>query len=180
MTGVVGYHYFVSTTYSQPKQENTRLTLIEGIAFGTINWAYVFGGGSQEKMLFWRVGLAIAKFCLRWLALPGVAGLLYYWGYVGAAKWVLGGYGVYIAFHIVLFSWRYMNRRRLRKQYADLEGKLKRLIQIYQSVDASTLNPTRLREQIADLEKEETFFKPAVYAILDRAIQRDPTMLTFE
>jgi hypothetical protein len=151
-----------------------------GLAFGTINWAYVFGGSSDVNMLSWRLGLSIAKFCIRWLALPAVAGLLYYLGYMNAAKWVLVAYGVYVAFHLVLFPWHYMRRRRLKKQYADLEQKLKGLIQIYQSVSASTLNPTRLREQIAELEKGETFFKPAVYAILDRAIARDPAVLVFE
>ena len=148
-----------------------------GQAFGTINWAYLFADGSAEKTIYWRVGLAIAKFCLRWLALPGIAGLLYFLGYVAAAKWVLIAYGVYIAFHLVLFPWRYLRRRTIKKHYSDMENRLGQVIQIYQSVSATTLNPTRLREQITAVEKDETFFKPAVYAILDRAIQRDPAVL---
>lgn len=134
----------------------------------------------SRKMTFWRVGLSLVTFCLRWFVLPAVAALLYYLGYLDAAKWVLAAYGVCIAYYLVLFPWRYAVRRKLKKEYADIKQRLKASIQVYQSVSATTINPTHLKKQIAELERGKSLFKPAVYAILDRAITRDPAVLVLE
>lgn len=152
--------------------------ILNGLIFGQM--ASLSNALRSRKTTFWRIGLTVATFCLRWFVLPAVAALLYYLGYLDAAKWVLGAYGVYIAYYLVLFPWRYSVRRRLKKEYADIKQRLKASIQIYQSVSATTINPTHVKEQIAQLEKGKSFFKPAVYAILDRAITRDPAALVLE
>ena len=50
---------------------------------------------------------------------------------------------------------------------------------LYTVASHSTINPSRLREQLVAAEEQGVMITPAVYAILDRAIQRDPAMLTY-
>lgn len=158
------------------------LRLMDGIksgsAIGSPNWAYVLSGGKYLNTLLWRLGLGLLKFALRWLLLPAVAGLAYYIGYVTAAMWILGLFGLLVVIRIVFLPSRYIRRRARKRQVAELEDKLKRPIQIYQSSHTRTLNPTLLRERIANAEREGALVRPAVYSILDRAIARDSAVFT--
>lgn len=151
-----------------------------GLAVGRTNWAYAFSGGKYGKTILWQIGFAVTKFIFRWLLMPGLAAMAYYFGYVQIATWTLVAFGVYITIHLLFFPKRFMKRRKLKKQVADLEDKLKRLIQIFACSNVNTLNPTTLRAQIADFEKDLVLLKPAVYSILDRAIQRDPSVFTID
>lgn len=151
-----------------------------GQAVGIINWPYVLAGGDFEKTLYYGVVSAAAKFIGRWILAPAAIATLYYFGYETAALWIAAPYGIYIAAHLALFPMRYRKRKTLRKEYRDWQEKHKKLVNIYQSVSTKVFNPTRLRELIARTENEEVFFRPAVYSILDRAIQRDPAVFTVQ
>jgi hypothetical protein len=151
-----------------------------GLAVGDTNWAYIFSGGSRGKTLIWQISFALIKFIFRWLLLPAVAAIGYYFGYTMFAKWVMIIFGVYIAVYILMFPGRYIQGRKKRKQYSDLLEEFKKMFQIWQCSNVTTLNPTRLKEQIANFEKVEIYFKPAVYSILDKAIERDPSVFTLD
>jgi hypothetical protein len=149
-----------------------------GSSIGSINWAYILSGGKYLKTLWWKFVLGAAKFALSWLLLPALAALAYYLGYKTVANWTLGLFGLVVVIRVILLPARYVGRRARKRQMGELSDKLKRLIQIYQSCNASTLNPKLLRERILEAERTEALIKPAVYAILDRAITRDPAVFT--
>jgi hypothetical protein len=149
-----------------------------GAATGQINFAYLLSGGRYFGTICWRVGLGFAKFVASWILLPAVAGFAYYLGYNNAAKWILVLFGILVALRIILLPGRFVRRRAQRRKAAEWDDKLKRLMQIKQSCHANTLNPTLLRERIAEAERGETLVSPAVYSILDRAIARDTAVFT--
>ncbi len=49
---------------------------------------------------------------------------------------------------------------------------MEHLIEIYILANGQTMNPSVLRKKIEEFEKEGMLVKPAVYSILDRAIQK--------
>ena len=151
-----------------------------GIAFGRTNWAYVFAEGKLGKTIMWQMGLSIARFIFRWLLLPAIAAMAYYFGYNEFSKWTLIAFGIYIVVHFLFFPKRISQRRKLKKGLSYLNEKLDGMRQIYMCTNVRTLHPTNLRAQIANLEKDQPCFPPAVYSILDRAIQRDPSVFTID
>src|ERR687892_1560875 len=149
-----------------------------GAATGQINLAYLLSGGKYFGTICWRVGLGLGKFVASWILLPAVAGFAYYLGYNNAAKWILMLFGILVTLRIILLPGRFVRRRAQRRKAAEWDDKLKRLMQIKQSCQANALNPTLLRERIAEAERGETLVSPAVYSILDRAIARDTAVFT--
>jgi hypothetical protein len=152
--------------------------IVSGQVFGTINWAYVFAGGRIDKAIIYQLTFSVAKFVLQWLLLPAIGILLYYKDFIKLATWVFVAYAVYIAFRVILFPKRFFERKELKKQHDKMEGVLKSVTQIYLNSNSETINPAQLRALMADAEKKGIPLKPAVYAILDRAIQRDPAVMT--
>ena len=151
-----------------------------GQAIGIINWAYIFSGGNIEKTLYWRVAFEISKFLARWILTPAIIIAVYYVGYHGIAKWIAIPYGIYVIIHVALFPRRYLRRKALTKELEEYESKLNALIGVYQSSSPEIFNPCRLRDLIARTESEEVLLRPAVYSILDRAINRDAAVFAIE
>ena len=151
-----------------------------GEAIGIINWAYLFSGGDFEKTIYWRAAFQLLKFVARWILGPAVIILVFYFGYQQVANWLAVFYGLYLLIQVAFFPRRYLRRKAVQKQLNDLEDKLRRLINVYQSSSVEIFNPSRLRELIAKTESEEVFFRPAVYSILDRAIERDAAVFAIE
>ena len=151
-----------------------------GQAIGITNWSYILADGNLEKTLYIQLALAAAKFVGRWILAPAAIAALFYLGYETAALWVAAPYGIYLTIHIALFPRRYMKRKALAKEYRDCEEKYKKLISVYQSVSTEVFSPTRVRDLIARTESDEVYFRPAVYSILGRAIERDPVVFTAE
>lgn len=149
-----------------------------GMHFNKVNLAYAFSGGNQFKMILWRPALALINFFVKWVLLPAIAGGLYYFGYETVALWVIGFFGVLVVFRIIFLPRSIMRWRALKKARKEADGVLVRLNQIRVLCQNSTLNPTHLKNQLAEAEKEAPLFKPAVHAILDRAIERDPAVFT--
>jgi hypothetical protein len=82
--------------------------------------------------------------------------------------------------HILFMPIRYVGSRSIKKQISALVEKLGKLMMLYFSSSSLTVNPTQLRKQISDLEEDDIHVKPAVYSILDKAIQRDPAIFTVD
>lgn len=149
-----------------------------GQVFGTINWAHIFSEGKYEKMVYLQLLFWLIKFVARWILIPLIIFGFYYLEYKDIAKWTAIPYAVYILVYIAMFPKRYFQRKALLKQEEELIYHLKKLMGIFQSCSGSTINPSRLRELIAKAEYEGVSVRPAVYSILDRAIQRDPAVFT--
>ena len=168
--------------------------MFSGVTTGRIDWAYIIAGSNFLRFISWRVGFSAAKFAMKWLLLPLFAASAYYIGYDKAAMWASGILGLIVLFRIIMFPLRFMRRRTLKKQMADLEDMLKRLISIHSIAKANTWNPTLLRERLIEIEKSgnpilpapavysflPNLFWHAMYSVLDRAIQRDPSVFTIE
>jgi len=154
--------------------------LLSGSALGETNWAYQLSKKTIMSALWWRVGLGTAKFALSWLLLPALAAVAYYFDYILAAQLILGMFGVLVIFRIIFFPSRFMRRRERKHKIAELRDGFDQLVGIQVRVnDCSTLNPTVLREQLNETEREGALVvRPAVYSILDRAIARDPAVFT--
>lgn len=149
-----------------------------GQVFGRINWAYVFAGRRADKTIIYKFIFSKVKFVLKWLLLPTIGILLYYLDFLKAANWVFVVYAVYIVYQVILFPKRFFLSKELKKQYNKAQGKLELLTQIYLSSNVVTINPTQLRSLMADAEKKGLPLRPLLYSILDRAIQRDPAVMT--
>lgn len=151
-----------------------------GEAFGEnkfiYNLSYSFADGKPFPTTLWRLGLNTFFFFFGWLLLPLIVVLAYIYDYPQVAKWVAIVFGCYLLYKIVILPWRiihWRNVRRLKKLYVK---KLQHLIEIYILANGQTMNPSVLRKKIEEFEKEGMLVKPAVYSILDRAIQRDPAV----
>jgi hypothetical protein len=153
-----------------------------GEAFGEIKFvqrmSYSLSEGKPLRTLLWKIGLNIFLFILNWLLLPIIAVVAYIYNYFEVAKWVAIIFAVQVLYNIVISPWRIIHWRRLRILKKTLVKKLERLIQIYLITHVQTINPSVLRNKIVELEKEGVLIKPAVYSILDRAIQRDSAVFT--
>ena len=162
--------------------ETARLadSIKSGEAIGYINWAHLFSSGNLEKTIYWGTAFRILKFLARWVLGPSIIVAAYFAGYQEVAKWAAIFYGIYISVHIAFFPRRFLRRRTLRNELKELEDKLHALVNVYQSSSVEIFNPSRLREIIARTESEEVFFRPAVYSILDRAIERDAAVFLLE
>ena len=154
--------------------------LIPKILIGIINWAYIYSGGNIEKTFYWRAAFEISKFVARWILTPAIIIAVYYVGYHEIAKWTAIPYGIYVIIHAAFFPRRYLRRKALTKELEEYESKLKALIGVYQSSSPEIFNPSRLRDLIARAESDEVLLRPAVYSILDRAIDRDPAVFAIE
>jgi hypothetical protein len=142
--------------------------------------AYELSGGKLFRGLWWRTGLIVAGFALKWIFLPAIAALAYYYyDNIVAALWILGVFAVLVVLRIVLLPRRFMNRRESKRKHEVLADKLEKCVLLYRSADVSTVNPTRLLEKAREAEKTSgVLVRPAVFSILDRAITRDPAVFT--
>lgn len=155
-----------------------------GSAFGKTNFVYSMSSalskGNPVGTQLWKIGLSILFFILNWLLLPIIAVLAYIYDYPQTAKWVAIMFGIQVLYNIAILPWRIIYWRRARILKKSLVKKLEHLIQIHLISYVETINPSVLRKKIADLETEGILVKPAVYSILDRAIQRDPAVFIAE
>src|SRR3546814_18937527 len=66
--------WFILQGYLFDSMARLRRDAMNGSLFGMTNWAYIFSKANAESAVFWRAGLELTKFALRWLLLPAVAG----------------------------------------------------------------------------------------------------------
>jgi hypothetical protein len=152
-----------------------------GTALGKVNWAYVLSDGKYMRTLWYQLLLSFSKFFLRWLFPPAIIALLYFYFELRQTAIVLGAlYLVYVAVRLIFLPKRLAQKRSLKKKALDIENKLQKLAQLYQSTNSNTINPTRLREKLVSVENEGIVLRPAVYSIVDRAISRDPAVFTLD
>ena len=144
-----------------------------GEAIGVTNWAYLYSSGQ-------RAAFQISKFVARWILGPVTIVVVYYAGYQEIATWIGIPYGIYILIHIAFLPRRYLRRKARGNELKNLGDKLNGMMSVFQSSSVEIFNPSRLRDLIAKTESEEMLFRPAVYSILDRAVERDAAVFVLE
>ena len=149
-----------------------------GLVFGETDWAYLFSRGKNESWALWRFGLSAAKFALNWLLLPALAVIAYYLERFSAMRWILGGFGGLVLLQLSSLPGRLMRSRARKRSLAELEDKYSRLFRLRQSTNVSTVNPNSLREQLKMAVEDDLILRPAIHSIVDRALVRDPAVLT--
>jgi hypothetical protein len=152
--------------------------IVSGQMFGTIKWSFVFSDRKMDKMIIYDLIFSIVRFVFKWLLLPAIGLLLYYKNYIKYANWIFVVYAVYIVLQIILLPKKLFKNKKMKVQASKMEDILKCITQIYLSSNNETINPSQLRDLMRIAEEKGIPLKPAVYAILDRAIQRDPAVMT--
>src|SRR3546814_16831656 len=59
--------WFILQGYLFDSMARLRRDAMNGSLFGMTNWAYIFSKANAESAVFWRAGLELTKFALRWL-----------------------------------------------------------------------------------------------------------------
>ena len=148
-----------------------------GAALGRPNWSYIFSGGNVFKQM----GLALAgktiAFLLAWVLLPAVAIILFVYGYQTNSIIVIGLWGIYVFYRLLMvpFRWR---ARRARQQVAEKANEISQsMLKAWSASRGRAINPTRLKERVLAAEESGAIFPAVLHTIIDRAIERDPTAL---
>src|SRR3546814_15026731 len=79
--------WFILQGYLFDSMARLRRDAMNGSLFGMTNWAYIFSKANAESAVFWRAGLELTTFALRWLLLSAVAGALSFPGRGGEGVW---------------------------------------------------------------------------------------------
>jgi len=152
-----------------------------GKVLGRIDWAYKLGGGQFPYVLIWRTAFVTLNVVFGWLLLPGITIAALVYDYTTLAAITGGAFSVVMLVRLILFPNRFsawLARRRLKKH---LEAKLKHILDLYDTnISVATINPTLLKERMQGVERDFPFVRPVFYSILDRAIERDPYVLSLK
>lgn len=152
-----------------------------GLALGRTNWGYAITRGNFFKAIFLNAGLGIIKFIIKWILLPAIAALFYfYFKYELVAIWFILAYTVLVVINIILIPKRLIQRRERKKKESEINNKLEKYIAINEITNSSTINPKSLKTHLEELQRDGIYFHPAVYSILGRAIQRDSAVFTLD
>ena len=157
---------------------SVREEVFTGRAFGRINYAYLLGEGKLLKTMWFRIGLGIVAFVLRWVLVPAAVGWLFYEGLGWIIPWLVVPYGLYLLVYVASFPKRWKQHRYETKVLSRSDEVAIGLVSAYATVAAKSFSPKRLLEQIRATEGNYTFLQPVVHSILERAIDRDASLFT--
>src|SRR3546814_1671748 len=108
--------WFILQGYLFDSMARLRRDAMNGSLFGMTNWAYIFSKANAESAVFWRAGLELTKFALRWLLLPAVAGALFFAGREEEASWAAGVAAAWFGWSLLTHPLRWTRGRELRRQ----------------------------------------------------------------
>jgi hypothetical protein len=148
-------------------------------ASGSIDWGYLFSGGDAGKQIVWQTVFGISSFLFRWLLIPLAIASIYYLESQEIGTWMAVLYSIYLVIHTATSPKHTMSRNALI-QFIDRRKKLEDLTRIYQDSSVDLIHPKRLLDLISKAETQRVVLRPAVYSILDRAIERDGAVLAIE
>ena len=148
-------------------------------AAGSIDWGYLFSGGDVGKQIFWRTVFGISSFLFRWLLIPLAIAAIYFLESQEIGTWIAVLYSIYLVIHTATSQKHGLSRNALI-QFIDRRKKLDDLTRIYQDSSVDLIHPKRLLDLISKAEIQRAVLRPAVYSILDRAVERDGAVLAIE
>jgi hypothetical protein len=155
----------------------SELTQSEALSRG-IRREHVVPGAKSFNSVFDKLGRDRVKSIILWFLIPAVLLCLYYFGHSTIAALVLLPYTLYMAVYLLSLPERFSEKRKLKPVSCDFIQRQNRLSQLYQIVSASAFNPSRLKEQMTDNEGCGIHLNPVIQVIVDRAIERDPSVFT--
>jgi len=141
--------------------------------------AYTLSDGKYIKTMGYQYLFALLAFLGRWVVFPVVLFALYYFEKFEYIPWIGIPYGLYILYYLFFLPKKIIHKRGLKKKFKEFEKRLQSLANIYDLARKDTVNPSRLKDQLVEVESSGVRVVPAVYALLDRAIQRDPAVFTY-
>jgi hypothetical protein len=116
---------------------------------------------------------ALITSIMSFILIPAVIFSLYYFGHETLAKWALLPYTIYMAIYLLSLPEKLSRLRKREQDSCDLFQKQNKFSHLYQFVSASTFNPSRIKEQMAENERCGIRLDPMIHVVLDKAIQRD-------
>lgn len=131
------------------------------------------------KQTIYRFIWAISVNCIRWVIIPLGIYFLYAFEFEKAATWIGIPYAIYIVFFVFTFPFRFQRKRVLKKKIKEITDIDEQMARLYAACRGKTINPTLLKEKIRDAERNKIVINSVVHSLLDRAIHRDPAVLSF-
>jgi hypothetical protein len=144
---------------------NKVITTRAGTGF---NWATIFSPRNQLQyfglsVLFWVLGILFS-----YVAPLALAYYLYTSAHPIGAAVTAGIWALLLAWRVITYPLRWQARRKARKL-------VKHLIDLYTILGDSTISPTHWKKMLETAAAEGVVLDGAVFTIIDRAIDRDPT-----
>ena len=149
-----------------------------GRPFGMINWSYLFSGGNPLKQLGFSLLGRLLRFLMAWVMLPAIAVAFLAYGYQTAALVTFSIWGLYVLYRIITIPARFRLGKARQKAAEKATEILTAMEKAWHAAKGRTISPSRLRELVLAAEERGAGFRPVLHALIDRAIQRDPTALT--
>lgn len=148
-----------------------------------MNKVYYENKGNLKKMGSFNSGDAwdrLAKWALLLVVIPVISLLFARQGFDfgGMALWIWAwGLAAYIGYKLLIWT-----IRRLSRQEPDLETRSLKLwdkmYEVWRMLEGPVINPTMLRDELMKTREAGAVWDPPIYALVDRAIARDPTAWT--
>lgn len=151
-----------------------KVAIRSGRVFKEGDWAYILTGNHEEKLTLWRAALALSAFAVRWMLPPLIITGLVYLEYLDAAKAVGGAWGLYAVYRAATWPARRRTRHQKEESLRRYGAMLEALTRAWVHSDSKVINPSRLKDLIVEAETKGAILSPALFSLLDRAIQRDP------
>jgi hypothetical protein len=149
-------HAFISTAVDQVLPQAKR-------------FAVPFANGSELKFMLYAAGLSMLGFVFNWLLFPALAIYSLY----KENLWASGILAALFVFSRISWLVTIPARRRVRAKVAALLDTLRGL---YMSLDTQSLSPARFKQVLTDATDKGVVVDGAAFVIVDRMIERDPTM----
>jgi hypothetical protein len=111
------------------------------------------------------------------VTLPAVALALLVHDSERGALIVIGLWGLYVLYRIIIIPARWKLRSARRVAAKKAEEIITAMLKVWRAARHSTINPARLKELVIAAETHGIIYRPVLHTLLDRAIQRDPTVL---
>lgn len=145
---------------------------------GSINWLYIFTVDMGNQWLKYVVRIVVPYIWkLLWITWPLVAAYIFY--YYKLEYWSYGflAYWAWTVFPIRFPIRYFLTTRKLIKERRKLASILEKMANFYEIFGGAVINPSFMRDKLQQVEQSGAVFDQSVYAILGRAIERDPNVM---
>jgi hypothetical protein len=136
-----------------------RTSIFLGDFTGQTDWVYC-GNPNETLRTSWESIREELKhvslvFSLRYLLLPIIAGILFYYHIFTLAKVVAGIFIIYLSWRILSFPWRFMERRSTKKINKEHEKILSKIEVVYSILSSQAINLDELTTAIHDARENQ-------------------------
>jgi hypothetical protein len=132
-----------------------------------------------SRVAFWRPWFWLGLLLARWIAIPALlAGMYWYSGYElrGPWVWVMVAWLLYLGLRMLRTPLRLFRRRDIRNRAEERVKINEKLVAQYEAITSGVFNPSQVQHDLLRLTEAGCAIPAAVFAILARAIERDPAV----